>query len=136
MERVGFCGLGTMGGAMAANLRRAEFLLTVWNRSPGRATPLLELGAAEAASPRAVAEASDVVVICVSDSPDVEAVLFGPDGVAEGARAMAMDDRDAAGSGRGRSVDIAVEQLHRLVHAGPSEVEAARYQARRSLGRR
>ncbi|MDQ3492046.1 MAG: NAD(P)-dependent oxidoreductase [Chloroflexota bacterium] len=90
MERVGFCGLGTMGGAMAANLRRAEFLLTVWNRSAGRATPLLELGAAEAASPRAVAEASDVVVICVSDSPDVEAVLFGPDGVAEGARPGAL----------------------------------------------
>ena len=90
MERVGFCGLGTMGRAMAANLRRAEFLLTVWNRSPGRATELLGLGAAEAATPRAVAGASDIVVICVSDSPDVEAVLFGTDGVAEGARSGAL----------------------------------------------
>ncbi|MEJ7752290.1 MAG: NAD(P)-dependent oxidoreductase [Candidatus Limnocylindrales bacterium] len=90
MERVGFCGLGTMGGAMAANLRRAEFLLTVWNRSPGRATELLGLGAAEAATARAVAGASDIVVICVSDSPDVEAVLFGTDGVAEGARSGAL----------------------------------------------
>lgn len=90
MERVGFCGLGTMGRAMAANLRRAEFLLTVWNRSPGRATELLGLGAAEAATPRAVAGASDIVVICVSDSPDVEAVLFGTDGVAEGARSAAL----------------------------------------------
>jgi 3-hydroxyisobutyrate dehydrogenase len=79
-----------MGGAMAANLRRAEFLLTVWNRSPGRATELLGLGAAEAATPRAVAGASDIVVICVSDSPDVEAVLFGTDGVAEGARSGAL----------------------------------------------
>ncbi|MDQ3448142.1 MAG: NAD(P)-dependent oxidoreductase [Chloroflexota bacterium] len=85
LERVGFCGLGTMGSAMAANLRRAEFLLTVWNRSPGRAEALLGLGAAEAATPRAVAEASDIVVICVSDSPDVEAVLFGPEGIAAGA---------------------------------------------------
>lgn len=85
MERVGFCGLGTMGGPMAANLRRAGFPLTVWNRSPGRAAELLELGAVEGASPRAVAEASDVVVICVSDSPDVEAVLFGPEGVSAGA---------------------------------------------------
>lgn len=85
MERVGFCGLGTMGGAMAANLRRTGFPLSVWNRSPGRATSLLELGAVEAASPRAAAEASDVVVICVSDSPDVEAVLFGPEGVSAGA---------------------------------------------------
>jgi len=75
---------------MAANLRRAEFLLTVWNRSPGRATELLGLGAAEAATPRAVAGASDIVVICVSDSPDVEAVLFGTDGVAEGARSGAL----------------------------------------------
>ncbi len=90
MERLGFCGLGTMGGAMAANLRRAEFLLTVWNRSPGRATELLGLGAAEAATARAVAGASDIVVICVSDSPDVEAVLFGTDGVAEGARSGAL----------------------------------------------
>ncbi len=90
MERVGFCGLGTMGRAMAANLRRAEFLLTVWNRSPGRATELLGLGATEAATPRAVAGASDIVVICVSDSPDVEAVLFGTDGVAEGARSGAL----------------------------------------------
>jgi len=79
-----------MGRAMAANLRRAEFLLTVWNRSPGRATELLGLGAAEAATPRAVAGASDIVVICVSDSPDVEAVLFGTDGVAEGARSGAL----------------------------------------------
>ncbi|MBA3627891.1 MAG: NAD(P)-dependent oxidoreductase [Chloroflexi bacterium] len=79
-----------MGGAMAANLRRAEFLLTVWNRSPGRATELLGLGAAEAATARAVAGASDIVVICVSDSPDVEAVLFGTDGVAEGARSGAL----------------------------------------------
>jgi len=75
---------------MAANLRRAEFLLTVWNRSPGRATELLGLGAAEAATARAVAGASDIVVICVSDSPDVEAVLFGTDGVAEGARSGAL----------------------------------------------
>ena len=85
LERVGFCGLGTTGGAMAANLRRADFLLTVWNRSPGRAEALLGLGAAEAATPRAVAENSDVVIICVSDSPDVEVVLFGPDGIAAGA---------------------------------------------------
>lgn len=87
MERVGFCGLGTMGGAMAANLRRAGFPLTVWNRSAHRTGPLIERGAVEGATPRAVAEASDVVVICVSDTPDVEAVLFAPDGVSDGASA-------------------------------------------------
>jgi 3-hydroxyisobutyrate dehydrogenase len=84
VERIGFVGLGTMGAAMAANLRRAGFELTVWNRTPGRAADLVAHGAREAASPAAVAAASDVVVCCVSDTPDVEAVLFGRDGVAEG----------------------------------------------------
>ena len=84
MERTGFVGLGTMGAAMAANLRRAGFEVTVWNRTPGRATELLELGAREAPTPAAVAAESDVVVCCVSDTPDVEAVLFGDDGVASG----------------------------------------------------
>jgi 3-hydroxyisobutyrate dehydrogenase len=85
-ERVGFAGLGTMGAAMAANLARAGFPLTVWNRTPGRAAALVELGATEAATPAALAASSDVVVTCVRDSPDVEAVVFGPDGLAEGFR--------------------------------------------------
>jgi 3-hydroxyisobutyrate dehydrogenase len=84
--RVGFCGMGTMGAAMAANLARAGFPLTVWNRTPGRAELPVSLGATEAATPRELAAAVDVVVICVSDTPDVAAVLFGPDGVAESAR--------------------------------------------------
>jgi len=84
VERIGFVGLGTMGAAMAANLRRAGFEVTVWNRTPGRAGGLVELGAREASTPAAVAAASDVVVCCVSDTPDVEAVLFGDDGVAHG----------------------------------------------------
>ena len=85
MTRVGFCGMGTMGAAMAANVARAGFQLTVWNRTPGRAELPLSLGAAEAATPRELAAASDIIVVCVSDSPDVEQVLFGPDGVAGGA---------------------------------------------------
>jgi 3-hydroxyisobutyrate dehydrogenase len=84
VERIGFVGLGTMGAAMAANLRRAGFEVTAWNRTPGRAGHLVELGGAEAGSPADVARASDVVVVCVSDTPDVEAVVLGPDGVAEG----------------------------------------------------
>lgn len=84
MERIGFVGLGTMGAAMAANVRRAGFEVTAWNRTPGRATALLDLGATEADTPAAVARASDIVVVCVSDTPDVEAVLFGQDGVADG----------------------------------------------------
>jgi 3-hydroxyisobutyrate dehydrogenase len=86
VERVGFVGLGTMGASMAANLLRAGASLSVWNRTPGRATGLLAMGAREEGSPARVAATADVVVICVSDTPDVEAVLFGSGGLAEGLR--------------------------------------------------
>jgi len=85
MVRVGFCGMGTMGVVMSANIARGGFPLTVWNRTSGRAALPLSLGATEAASPRELALTSDIIVVCVSDSPDVEQVLFGADGVAAGA---------------------------------------------------
>jgi 3-hydroxyisobutyrate dehydrogenase len=83
--RVGFVGLGTMGGPMAANAARAGFEVGAWNRTPGRAAELGEIGVRIAESAAAVAAASDVVITMVSDTPDVEAVLFGTDGVADGA---------------------------------------------------
>ena len=85
MERVGFVGLGTMGRRMATNLRAAGLPVTVWNRTPGRAGDLVD-GRRRPRRPRPadLARASDVVIVCVSDTPDVEAVLFGEDGVAEG----------------------------------------------------
>ena len=88
--RAGFVGLGTMGGPMAANARRKGFEVTAWNRTPGRAADLEELGVHLAPTPAAVAAASDVVITMVSDTPDVEAVLFGPDGVADGATAGSL----------------------------------------------
>ncbi len=86
MERVAFLGLGTMGAAMAANLARAGFAVTAWNRTHGRAPELADLGVTMATTPAQAAAEADIVVICVSDTPDVEAVLFGPDGVVEGAQ--------------------------------------------------
>lgn len=83
-EHIGFCGMGTMGAAMASNLVRAGYRTTVWNRTPGRAEQPVALGAQEAASPAELARASGIVVICVSDTPDVEDVLFGADGLADG----------------------------------------------------
>jgi 3-hydroxyisobutyrate dehydrogenase len=83
-------GLGTMGGAMAANLARAGFRVAAWNRTPGRTDRLAELGVTLAASPAALAADVDIVLVCVSDTPDVEAVLFGADGVAEGAAPGAL----------------------------------------------
>lgn len=98
---VTFLGLGTMGAAMAANLARAGFPVTAWNRTPGRAPELAELGVTIAASPSAAAAAAEIIVICVSDTPDVEAVLFGPDGAVEGARpgALIVDCSTIAPSG-------------------------------------
>jgi 3-hydroxyisobutyrate dehydrogenase len=88
--RVGFVGLGTMGGAMAANAARAGFEVSAWNRTPGRAAELADLGVSMAANPSAVAAASEIVITIVSDTPDVEAVLFGPEGVADGAAAGSL----------------------------------------------
>lgn len=83
-ERVGFVGLGTMGSFMATNLVNAGLAVTVWNRTSSRADALVALGATQAASPAELARNCDVVVTCLTDSPQVEEVLFGPDGLAEG----------------------------------------------------
>jgi 3-hydroxyisobutyrate dehydrogenase len=86
MDKVAFLGLGTMGAAMAANLARAGFEVTAWNRTPGRAPDLADLGVELAATPAQAVGDTPIVVICVSDTPDVESVLFGDDGVASAAR--------------------------------------------------
>jgi 3-hydroxyisobutyrate dehydrogenase len=86
MERIGFIGLGIMGRGMVANLLRAGFAVTVWNRTARRLAPLLEMGATAAASPADLAGQSDIIITCVSDTPDVEAVVLGEAGVGQGAR--------------------------------------------------
>ena len=82
--QVGFVGLGTMGGAMAANVARAGFGVAAWNRTAGRADGLEAAGVQLVESAAAVAARSELIITIVSDTPDVEAVLFGTDGVAEG----------------------------------------------------
>jgi 3-hydroxyisobutyrate dehydrogenase len=84
-ERIGFVGLGIMGTPMARNAMKAGFAVTVTNRTPERAKPFAEAGAAVVRTPREVAERSDILVTMVTSSPDVEAVTFGPDGIASGA---------------------------------------------------
>lgn len=85
VERVGFVGLGIMGAPMSANLLKAGFAVTVWNRTPARAEPLAELGAFVASSPAEVASRSQVTISCVSDTPDVLAVALGEQGIIHGA---------------------------------------------------
>lgn len=82
---VAFIGLGTMGSPMASNLVRAGFEVTVHNRTREREVPLQELGASRADSPAEAAAGAEVIVTIVSDTPDVEEVLFGERGVIEGA---------------------------------------------------
>ena len=86
MERVGFVGTGIMGAPMARNALKAGFQVTVTNRTLARAEPLAKDGATVVKTPREVAERSDVVVTMVPNTPHVEAAVFGPDGVAAGAR--------------------------------------------------
>jgi 3-hydroxyisobutyrate dehydrogenase len=89
-ERVGFVGLGIMGQGMAHNILKAGFALTVWNRTASKINPLVEAGAKVGKNPADVAAQSDIVVICVSDTPDVEAVILGSDGLLAGARAGSL----------------------------------------------
>ncbi len=89
-ERIGFIGLGIMGRGMAANILRAGFELRVWNRTRRRMEPLTAQGAIAADSPADLAANSDIIITCVSDTPDVEAVLLGEHGVIHGARPGAL----------------------------------------------
>ena len=82
--RIGFVGLGTMGGPMVERLLEAGHDLCVHNRTRERETPLAERGARRAASPRDAASGADVLVTMVSDTPDMEQVLFGDGGAAAG----------------------------------------------------
>jgi len=81
----GFIGLGTMGARMAMRLASADVPLTVWNRGPGTSDALAAAGAQVARNAAAVAREADVVFLCLADSGAVEAVAFGPEGLAEGA---------------------------------------------------
>jgi 3-hydroxyisobutyrate dehydrogenase-like beta-hydroxyacid dehydrogenase len=86
-DRVAFLGLGIMGSRMAANLRRAGFELTVWNRTRSKAEAFAaEHGATLADTPAEAAAVSDVVITMVVDASQVEEVLLGSDGVATRAR--------------------------------------------------
>ena len=87
---LGFIGLGIMGGAMAKNLLKAGFRVAVHNRSRGKVDDLVKAGAQDGGSAAGVARASEVVLLCVPDTPDVEKVIFGDDGVIHGIKRDAV----------------------------------------------
>jgi 3-hydroxyisobutyrate dehydrogenase-like beta-hydroxyacid dehydrogenase len=82
---VGYIGVGLMGKPMTMRLLAAGYRVTVWNRSRDKLKEVLAEGAVEAKTPGELAAASDIVFMCVTDTAAAEAVVFGSDGVAEGA---------------------------------------------------
>ena len=84
--RIGFAGLGLMGQRMAPHFLEKGYTLTVWNRTASKCEPLRQQGAAVATTPKALAEASDVVFSCVSDPAAVERLVFAEDGLLQGIR--------------------------------------------------
>jgi 2-hydroxy-3-oxopropionate reductase len=87
---IGFIGLGIMGKPMARNLMKAGYQLVVYNRSPGPMNELTAEGATAASNPREVAEQSNVVITMLPDSPQVQEVMTGENGVLAGAKANAL----------------------------------------------
>ncbi len=85
--KVAFIGLGTMGIPMALNILNAGLELTVHNRTRDKEEIPAKAGALQAGSPREAAAGAEIIITCVSDTPDVEAVILGEDGVIHGARA-------------------------------------------------
>ncbi|MFM0203837.1 NAD(P)-dependent oxidoreductase [Paraburkholderia fungorum] len=87
VARVGFCGIGKMGGPMALRLIAAGHAVRVWNRSPGKMAELTTQSAVISASPAQLAEASDAVMLCLGDAQAVEDVVFGAQGLAHASTA-------------------------------------------------
>ncbi len=110
-ERIAFIGTGIMGGPMARNLLRAGFAVIAHNRTRSKAEALQADGATVADSPAQAAEQADIVITCLPDSPDVEAVWLGPDGVTEALRSgMLGIDMSTVAPVTARKVAHTVEQ--------------------------
>ncbi len=82
--QIGVAGLGAMGAAIAARLMEVGHQVTVWNRTPAKAKPLVEAGAKVAANPAAVTAASEAVISILTDGAAIDAVYNGPFGLLSG----------------------------------------------------
>ncbi|GBL21109.1 uncharacterized oxidoreductase Sfri_1503 [Acidimicrobiaceae bacterium] len=83
--KIGFCGLGVMGSPMARHLASAGHDITVYNRNTEKAKQwVADHGGSFALTPREVAQASDIVMVCVGNDDDVRSVVLGADGVLAG----------------------------------------------------
>jgi 3-hydroxyisobutyrate dehydrogenase len=89
-ETIGFVGLGIMGQGMVRNLLSANFTVHIWNRTPSKMDTLIEAGAIAASSPADVAAHAEIIIICVSDTADVEQVVLQDSGIIFGVKPGAL----------------------------------------------
>ena len=87
---VAFIGMGTMGAPMALNILKAGQKVVVYNRTRDKEIPVIDAGALRADTPGEAAAHAEMIITCVSDTPDVEAVVLGDEGVIHGARAGSL----------------------------------------------
>jgi 3-hydroxyisobutyrate dehydrogenase-like beta-hydroxyacid dehydrogenase len=113
-RQIGYIGLGTMGSAMAANLAKAGFKLTVWNRNASKSAPFAALGVQVADSLATLAKASpDAIFLNLSDGPAVSSVLFGEGGLAPLlSRGCCIVDNSTTGPGEAQQVAAKLRKLH------------------------
>jgi 3-hydroxyisobutyrate dehydrogenase-like beta-hydroxyacid dehydrogenase len=115
-KKIGFIGVGLMGHGMAKNLLEKDYsVVALAHRNRQPLESLIAIGATEAANPRDVARVSDVVIICVTGSPQVEAVVYGENGLIEGvSEGMTVIDCSTGEPGTVEKVaaDLAAKGVH------------------------
>ncbi len=131
MAQLGFIGLGIMGKPMAAHLLGAGHTVNAYDVNTDALNELATKGAVACQSSKEVATTSDIIIVMVPDTPDVEAVLFGPDGVAEGVKkgAIVVDMSSispiATKEFAQKLMDMGVEMLDAPVSGGQVGAEKA-----------
>lgn len=131
LMKIGFVGLGAMGQPMAENLLAAGNVLRVHNRTRNKEERLAEAGAVRAATPAEAADGCDFLITIVSDTPDVEEVLFGPNGAADSLSSdsividMSTVDPGAAREFSGRLGERGIGMLDAPVSGGTEGARAA-----------
>ena len=132
MANLGYIGLGAMGGRIAARLLAKGHAVTGYNRTRAKARPLIDRGMAWADSPKAVAQATDVILVNVADSASLEAVADGPDGFVAGlSNSKVVIDMSTVSPARSRLVvervrKMGADMLEAPVSGGVSLVEQGR----------
>ncbi len=130
MEKIGFIGLGIMGKPMSKNLLKAGYSLTVYDLNAEAIREVIQAGASEVSTCQAVAEKSDIIITMLPDSPQVEQVVFGENGVLAGVRpGMLFIDMSTIAPATSQKVFAALQEkdvmaLDAPVSGGPVGAEA------------